>query len=217
MEDIFNSVFTRAVQNYTGGPLSTEPSTIEEGVTWVVHRRPMMETIDYDERHEPRHRPQVHLIPPQIQVISASNIQDRQATSNDASSSRLINALEAYVDTRQLVDIHSPRHNWARFFNTNQPQTELDLIASLPSRAAVWESIREPVLANPESEPYLRAAQDYFSHFYAQNDGSFNDECPICLEKFNESEKVITFECAHVVHESCASRWGRRQCSVCRR
>ncbi|KAF2649144.1 hypothetical protein K491DRAFT_721947 [Lophiostoma macrostomum CBS 122681] len=49
------------------------------------------------------------------------------------------------------------------------------------------------------------------------------DICPVCLEKFTESDKVVSTVCGHHIHSECLALWsssaneGRNLCCICRR
>ncbi|ESN97514.1 hypothetical protein HELRODRAFT_137876, partial [Helobdella robusta] len=44
------------------------------------------------------------------------------------------------------------------------------------------------------------------------------DNCPICLEPFQDGSFVFELQCGHVFHPQCIDEWFRnaRSCPVCR-
>ena len=45
------------------------------------------------------------------------------------------------------------------------------------------------------------------------------DCCPVCLEEYNEDEKVFFLDCGHCYHPNCLIEWidgGKRSCPMCR-
>lgn len=44
-----------------------------------------------------------------------------------------------------------------------------------------------------------------------------NDECPICLEEFNNAIPVLELHCGHVFHIKCIDDWYQRSdlCPLC--
>ena len=44
------------------------------------------------------------------------------------------------------------------------------------------------------------------------------NECPICLEYFNDKEKLAKLKCGHVFHIECIKKWISREsnCPTCR-
>lgn len=43
-------------------------------------------------------------------------------------------------------------------------------------------------------------------------------ECSICLDKFNDTDKVIVLKCKHYFHKNCIEKWFEEQstCPICR-
>ncbi|XP_050217915.1 uncharacterized protein LOC126668782 [Mercurialis annua] len=45
-----------------------------------------------------------------------------------------------------------------------------------------------------------------------------DDECPICLEKFEDENKCVVLPCSHMFHELCLQNWLNKNisCPICR-
>ena len=50
------------------------------------------------------------------------------------------------------------------------------------------------------------------------NDNLIGCECLICLNQFNENDKVSLIKCGHVYHSKCLSLWfiKKKSCPICR-
>ena len=60
-------------------------------------------------------------------------------------------------------------------------------------------------------ERYLRKKQ-------SNSFGAFNEECPICMEPFTNSD-FKERQCGHAYHKECILEWenmGRHDCPICR-
>jgi hypothetical protein len=43
------------------------------------------------------------------------------------------------------------------------------------------------------------------------------ESCPICHEKYADSESLIILECRHAFHEECFNKWRKNSCPCCRK
>ena len=49
--------------------------------------------------------------------------------------------------------------------------------------------------------------------------GVEDEECPICIEKFENNERVFTCSCNQIFHYSCINKWikSKEDCPICRK
>jgi Ring finger domain len=78
------------------------------------------------------------------------------------------------------------------------------------------QSIRRPVADSTDTEK--RAYILTTLPVYAYNHGMEDDECQICIEKFEPAEMVMSLPCLHSFHEKCMQSWTEHKllCPNCR-
>ena len=62
---------------------------------------------------------------------------------------------------------------------------------------------------------YLKKCSRTRKNFYSD---SYEKDCPICLETFQLSEKIVKLECGHLYHRKCIRKWFNisELCPYCR-
>tara|TARA_B100002051_G_C16739583_1_gene643382 strand:+ start:675 stop:1127 length:453 start_codon:yes stop_codon:yes gene_type:complete len=84
-------------------------------------------------------------------------------------------------------------------------------ISKLCNMFPVTRSLNNQPLITTSSDPVILIKKKY------ENTGDM-DECPVCLEKYNEYEELIELDCNHYYHEKCIKDWlkNNRNCPMCR-
>jgi hypothetical protein len=84
-------------------------------------------------------------------------------------------------------------------------------IRKICNMTPLTRSLNNQPLITTSSDPVILIKKKY------ENTGDM-DECPVCLEKYNENEELIELDCHHYYHEKCIKDWLKknRNCPICR-
>eukprot|EP00747_Dinoflagellata_sp_TGD_P183660 gnl/TRDRNA2_/TRDRNA2_38682_c1_seq1.p1 gnl/TRDRNA2_/TRDRNA2_38682_c1~~gnl/TRDRNA2_/TRDRNA2_38682_c1_seq1.p1 ORF type:complete len:292 (-),score=28.57 gnl/TRDRNA2_/TRDRNA2_38682_c1_seq1:197-979(-) len=145
-------------------------------------------------------------------------------------------ALESAADGAVvLAPAALPQTSWRDLSHAGRPRPEPRVEPRLPRRATTSEANFDAAAARAEFQPSAIAAAASAAAvaarldlhtatclYRAPLDADANDnsasECAICMERFQEGERIRILPCVHRYHARCVDRWllSRWMCPICK-
>ncbi|KAJ9561126.1 hypothetical protein OSB04_006286 [Centaurea solstitialis] len=170
-----------------------------------IHRR----RLDHSEHEAVVQHEQGHSLSPSSSIINSDDfrsIQRRRATANDRLPGAVLLARERLVERLRGVSVSGNRQSSGGSSSSHQDRfTE--------SETNLLEEVRRRKHPGEDGLKWLEMEVFGFKND-DERSNSRSRECTICLEGFEDGDRVIELNCAHIFHWSCLFPWVR-VCGAC--
>ena len=131
-------------------------------------------------------------------------------TYDESNSIVSIGAIIIIVCTSLYCSYRSSQYFICEFMNRNRRQTNREQLTR-------EQLIRGQLTRGQTNRGQLTRGQ--LKEYLCDNINNDNNDCCICLDKFNENDELIVLKCNHRFHTKCIINWFEKEltCPLCRK